>query len=67
MSCLTPPLAPACVREAGAVIEAVLLNMGNDGFNDPAISAGEAELPGVHAEAGARCDCGCCSGCGSFS
>ncbi|HCT33168.1 MAG TPA: molybdenum ABC transporter ATP-binding protein, partial [Sulfitobacter sp.] len=42
------------VREAGAVIEADVLEHGNDGITTLRISAGELELPGVHADAGAR-------------
>ena len=42
------------VREAGAVIEADVLAHGTDGISTLRISAGTLELPGVHAETGAR-------------
>jgi molybdate transport system ATP-binding protein len=42
------------VREAGAVIEADVQDHGKDGISTLAISAGTLELPGVHADVGAR-------------
>lgn len=42
------------VREAGAVIEAEVLEHASDGLSTLAISAGRLELPGVRADVGAK-------------
>ncbi|MFT6676279.1 MAG: molybdate transport system ATP-binding protein [Sulfitobacter sp.] len=42
------------VREAGAVIEAQVIRHADDGLSTLRISAGDLELPGVQADAGAR-------------